>query len=494
MMDRIVDEKYIKNKKRNFKLAVKKLPIVTGLQGIQDILLQREQSIFTSVYLTRVQDSIPLKLLPIIIPFIADAFISYSNVDKKFNRNDLSDIIVEIFRTAMEFFVDCEIVKRHPDPVYNLLSFCSRIEDSQGSMQKPETLIGTAYTLFYELTDVEDKFSFKEKFFNLTGMEVNIFLASFLPIFQVGREGIFSNQNFKIIDDRIRIKQSDIEKALSLISCYIDRYKNIRKKTPLSTNDWLFKPHEFIPLRIYPVLNIAKNKYISPVPSLIIQNAIEIIYYIMQTGYGEEFSSYFGRLFERYCDKIMESISVKCEADYFLKEEDIKKRFSMKTKKVVDFMIVKDKKTVLIEYKAARIYRETVRTSNMESYYKKQLYPISTSISKFEEMKKHLLNNYAEQFEEIFCLTITSSVIPGLNTPAVLGDLCLYITHLYTVEEFPNFLTKEYNIFDLLKDLSLSRDPDSTLQEIIKEKSHSPCYQKENVKKLMRELVENQEH
>lgn len=151
-----------------------------------------------------------------------------------------------------------------------------------------------------------------------------------------------------------------VKTGLRLIICDPLQFKNNK----------LFKKYGINPLLNYPLVRLWENseseepfddKFIAPIPNLIVYRITIGLYYQLYNIYGNKFSSNFGDLFQLYISKIIDGYSL---PDLVISENDLESYFSTSGKKGgltrrPDWVIFTKNGIILLECKAAHYTQDT---------------------------------------------------------------------------------------------------------------------------------------
>jgi len=220
-------------------------------------------------------------------------------------------------------------------------------------------------------------FDFEEKFKAVTGSSVIDFITTGFVIYAQLKEHFSINQvSFKktrkqginLPDDqtvKLILKQIATDK-----NTLVDLYKKRQNK------DRRFKMYDFNPLLYYPVIKPCQDKQFStedkdfihaPVPELVASRICNGIFYQMFNEYGEEFSTYFGHIFEKYVGYLLENCLL---SEELLSESNIRQFYPIDKGKCPDWIMIDDSTTILFECKATRFSRAAQATASEDAVNK----------------------------------------------------------------------------------------------------------------------------
>lgn len=126
--------------------------------------------------------------------------------------------------------------------------------------------------------------------------------------------------------------------------------------------------YDFNPLFVHPILRpwpkrmhttLDEDRFIAPLPTMILTRLSEGIYLQMFHRYRDDFSRYFGRIHEAYVGEILQHSEPN---KTLLSEDDIRRTY--KDGKVPDWVIIDGKTAILIESKATGFQRKALATAD----------------------------------------------------------------------------------------------------------------------------------
>lgn len=207
----------------------------------------------------------------------------------------------------------------------------------------------------------------------------------------VRKGGLRRNDLDKARDLGMKIPSDDVVKnCLRLIVCDPVQFRN----------DSLFKKYNINPLLNRPLVRVwtdseyeepFDDKFIAPIPDLIIYRITIGLYYQLYNIYANEFATNFGDLFELYLSKIIDGYKLK---DRILTEKDIDSILLNKGKKggairKPDWVIFTDSGIILIECKATH-YNQATFEHGVDARDTGWLKQITKSLDQFEKFEKHI--------------------------------------------------------------------------------------------------------
>jgi hypothetical protein len=350
-----------------------------------------------------------------LLPFIAAALCSYSirvsNPDRYRGRDitptDISELanLVMTYVTADPVGIDHELTNLfyESNPVFMLL----RIVGNQFPFDPSSFgFVGQPLLLYGKIPSSNDAdtlikaFAFEDKFMASTGLPLSDFIscgfASWAFFNSTNTMGLTRNyynearrQGLNILDD------AGISTWLDCIAADPTRFRN--KYEVMRQHDRRFRMYDFNPILSYPILrpwkgvpkkSMTDDRIIAPLPNLIAYRVSTGIYYEMFNQYREEFSRFFGRIFEVYVGELLG----KCVSKSSLYDEsDIRKTYPECRGKTPDFAIIDGSTVILIECKATRFSLKALATGAEEAIRDslkqvlkglKQLYDFSVALRK----------------------------------------------------------------------------------------------------------------
>lgn len=179
--------------------------------------------------------------------------------------------------------------------------------------------------------------------------------------------------------------------------------------------DRRFQMYDFNPLFLRPLIRpwpprnrnaFDEYRMIAPLPGLIAYRTSTGIFYNMFNHYGEEFSKYFGLVFEAYVGRILKNC---VSSGTLFSEIDIRKNYPSAKGKVPDWVIIQGKTAILIECKATRFSRGAVTTGDQVAT-KSSLKQVLKGLGQLQAFKEACLAkkagleflNRCTKFESVF--------------------------------------------------------------------------------------------
>jgi hypothetical protein len=213
------------------------------------------------------------------------------------------------------------------------------------------------------LTDIP-QFDIENKFQAITGVSVLDFITTGFVISSASHGNFAVNQNYfkKTRNQGIKIPDDQTIRAI-LNQLVADKTTLIKVYEKWKNKDRRFKMYDFNPLLYYPVIKPCQDKQFSiadkdfihaPVPELVGSRISTGIFYQMFNEYGEEFSTYFGHVFERYVGLVLQNCIT---SEELLSELDIRKFYPTDKGKSPDWILIDGSTAILFECKATRFSR-----------------------------------------------------------------------------------------------------------------------------------------
>jgi hypothetical protein len=208
------------------------------------------------------------------------------------------------------------------------------------------------------------QFDFEDKFYSLTGVSVIDFITTGFVLSAFARSNFaFSQISLtKARQKGINIPDNfDIKNILNHLvadkSVLVDMYERRKNK------DRRFRMYDFNPLLSYPLIKLCEDKGFArtnkdfmhaPVPELVASRISIGIFYQMFNEYGEDFSKYFGDVFERYVGLVIGNC---INSEILLSDPDIRSFYPTEKGKSPDWFIIDGTTLILFECKATRFSR-----------------------------------------------------------------------------------------------------------------------------------------
>lgn len=181
-----------------------------------------------------------------------------------------------------------------------------------------------------------------------------------------------------------------VKKGLRLIICDPNQFRN----------NELFKKYDINPLLNHPLVRLWENsesedayddKFIAPIPDLIIYRCTIGLYYQLYNKYGSKFSTNFGDLFQLYIGKILDGYNL---PDLMISEKDLETFFPTKGKKGgvtrrPDWVIFARQGVILLECKATHYTQDTF-THGIDAKDMGWLTQITKSLDQFTKFELQL--------------------------------------------------------------------------------------------------------
>lgn len=203
---------------------------------------------------------------------------------------------------------------------------------------------------------------------------------------------IARKQNMHIPHDEI------VKKCLEQVACDTDQFK--KECTEKLLEEYL-RAYKFNPLFKYPIIRPWKNsnqgkpkddKFIAPVPSLVLYRFTTGLYFQLFDIYKEDFSKAFGEMFEKYVGELL----VWCKLpSNVLTENNIKELIPKYKGKMPDYVIFCNEGIILIECKAAK-YTQDMYEHGLKAKAKSCIDQITKAIKQMNEFETQipLISNF----------------------------------------------------------------------------------------------------
>ena len=324
----------------------------------------------------------------LLMPFIAAGICSFamrfSNPHRNHSAPTINDMAV-LANTVFEYLtadpvgLDKEATEtfHSSNPVFMLLRVVgSQFPFDGGSHGFVGRTLLLYRTLIQEVSGHKEitTFRFEDKFQKMTGLSVMEFVSCGFASWAFFNSPQTCGLTRKYFD-RARnagLKIPNDEGVQLMLDCitadpvkFRDKYDKMKQPDPA------FRIYDFNPLLSYPVLRLWKqgkdtmsnDRIIAPLPDLIPYRVSTGIYYEMFNEYREDFSRFFGHLFEAYVDRLLKA-STNCS---ILSEKKIRETYPESSGKVPDFCIVEGETALIIECKATRFSLKALGTGAEEA-------------------------------------------------------------------------------------------------------------------------------
>lgn len=295
------------------------------------------------------------------------------------------------------------------------------------------------------LTDVP-RFDFESKFQAITGVSVLEFITIGFVVFSSSRANFAISQNYfkKAIKQGINLPDEqtirDVIKQLSADkSTFINVYEKRKNK------DRRFRMYDFNPLLSYPVIKPCQDKQFStadkdfihtPVPELVGSRISTGIFYQMFNKYEEEFSTYFGYVFERYVGLVLQNSVTSAE---LLSEQDIRQFYPVNKGKVPDWALIDGSTAILFECKTTRFSRAAQAIASEDA--------VNSSLAQVKKGLKQLAGFVSACQAKVAELQKFHSCIKF--KPVLVSLEPLYLINSTFFRNYINSLLADEGIFDL---------------------------------------------
>ncbi len=127
--------------------------------------------------------------------------------------------------------------------------------------------------------------------------------------------------------------------------------------------------YDFNPLLAYPLLRpwedgvrrgMLGDRMVAPVPELILHRICDAPYHELLRVHGEEFTRWFGTVFEKYVGMVLERLPA--TGQQVMSESEIRTNYPERRGKAPDWCVIDGKRLVLLECKAVRYRLEVMKT------------------------------------------------------------------------------------------------------------------------------------
>jgi len=467
-------------------------------------------------------------------PFISAMITKYAILNSNIHSG-WSPMWNDEFIPIMKMITDCSVYdpdfdlsnKSLEEREDNLASFLLRKIGSQSRLdiQVRNALGGTIY-LYEEMMKDENAPPFIKKLVNSQfekkfGVSISDFLKIGFLLFagssnSANKGGLTGDYFEKARIQGVSIPNNEvINNCLKQIACDQYQFRKICIKS--KSNDDFYNSYEINPLLKYPIIrlwnpsnqkNLENDKFIAPVPNLLIYRLTTGLYYQlfnMNEGEKEKFSQEFGKLFESYTGVLLKWYKL---PDKILSENEIKKHikgYKKRNIKIPDWMIFCEEGVILIECKATRysqdMYERGLKAEANSCF--KQIRKGIIQMNEFENQIPLLCKKFEKNYTNLQVQKIIVSYdnLQGLRR----GPLKNYVDReineyskewktlwVGELEEIQPYITEGANFWYFLIDIE-NKDLDVILKEM---KSKTNARNSDGIlykyqKKLFSELIEN---
>ena len=275
----------------------------------------------------------------------------------------------------------------------------------------------------------------------------------------------------------IPIPNDDIIKlCLKHVTCDQNKYKKICKERELGEE--YLRAYKFNPLLEYPIIrpwncsdkkDPKNDKFIAPVPDLLIYRFTVGLYYQLFNTFGTKFTDAFGDLFGLYVGEILKWYNLQGKV---LSEQDVKQHLEnytgrKYTGKIPEWVILCDDGVILIECKATKytqdVYEHGLNANNKTfiKQIKKAITQLNTFEAKIPELIKACEFGYTEvqtqklivTFEPLWgleCGPVRNHIIKNVQVGGPKSDW--KILWVWLLEEVQPYIAKGANFWSFLLD------------------------------------------
>jgi len=266
---------------------------------------------------------------------------------------------------------------------------------------RPRYMFGRTLFLYDEMVKNEDAPAFIKELVNSKfEEEFGLSLIDFIKIgfllfagsknlggmtreyFEIARK-----QNIPIANDKI------VKKCLEHVACDPRRFKKICREQESKGED--LHAYKLNPLFEYPMVRPwsgsnqdkpKEDKFIAPVPNLVLYRFTTGLYYQLFNTFREDFSTAFGELFEKYVGKLLEWCKLQ---EKVFTEGDIKTYLSRYNGKKPDYVVFCDDGVVLIESKATK-YTQDMYEHGLKAEAKACISQVAKAINQMNEFETQI--------------------------------------------------------------------------------------------------------
>lgn len=445
------------------------LPNINSLQALNRLELQIQSSFkkiklgdaLYSLHSLKNQHSQLNATTPEFLPFLnagaalfAIRFCTPSKVETTIKYHDLRCLVNLTLKylQADPITLDEELKNEfiNSNPVFLMLRLVSHQFPFQpnifGQFARPVILFDEIPRQLNDLPNIP-KFDFAKKFQEISDVSLSDFINTGFCIYS------FSSSHFSISRNYFKVAR---KKGLSLPDDYsinkillqlsADKSKFVNLYEERKNEDDRFKAYNFNPLLQYPLIKPCQNKQFSilekdfihaPVPDLIASRISSGIFYQMFNYYKQEFSSYFGYVFERYVGIILKECIF---SETLFSEEKIRTFYPINKGKSPDWILQDGSTLILFECKATRFSRAAQAIAS-EDHINSSLVQITKGLKQLASF----ISECQKKTVELSCFHNCNTFIPVIVS---LEPLYLINSHLFR-EHLDSLLIQEgVNKFD----------------------------------------------
>lgn len=341
------------------RILIKKYSVASWYQFLDRILKdnssewsEKRREIFLETSSDRhIQDYIIARLLQIII--------LHADFNKKINFIESNDIKSALLALNKLINIDENINLSLKENIDTNLSHARTLQSIHHVTCKTFLQLHRICFLFGELSfssemikyNDEHKIDLKKDFHEIFNVDVDTYLKFCFLFFSHFMHGS-SIEIKSFINSCNTLISKELDASSLLQHFYSDRETAKLHEISFSPLDSKFKYNSVPLLKINPGLksDYDNEEIYVPFLHLISARAIELVYFELHKKHKKSFSSWFGRLFEQYCDRLLRETF--CDAEVISVDT-----LSYKHEKKPDFIVLKGTTAILIECKAIRIYR-----------------------------------------------------------------------------------------------------------------------------------------
>lgn len=250
------------------------------------------------------------------------------------------------------------------------------------------------------------QFDFESKFQSITEISVLDFITTGFVIWSASHGNFAINQNYfkKTRKQGINIPDDQTVKSI-LNQLAVDKFNFIQLYEERKNLDPRFRMYDFNPLLSYPIIRPCQDKQFAtsnkdfihaPVPELVGSRISTGIFYQMYNAHStpsrNEFSEYFGYVFENYVGVVLKN---SITSEQLLSESEIRKLYPNTKGKVPDWVLIDGSTAILIECKATRFSRAAQAIAS-EDDINKSLAQIKKGLKQLESFMSACKNKVPE--------------------------------------------------------------------------------------------------
>ncbi len=262
------------------------------------------------------------------------------------------------------------------------------------------------------------RFDVNAAFAALNGASIQDFLDISLATFVAASQnfGFSSGWFTKARDEGLRLPNDEVIRHV-LNNLAADQAEMQTFSAAYQQRDRRFAAYDFNPLFVRPLIRpwpltgsttFDDDRFIAPLPELILTRLSEGIYHQLFQAHREPFSQYFGHLFEEYVGLLLRESVAGAE---LISESEIRRSYGERRGKVPDWIVVAGDKAVFLECKAAGYSRRALATADATAV-EQSLAPVITGLTQLQEFRSACLSKAPglERFHNLVgieCVVVT---------------------------------------------------------------------------------------